>query len=417
MDHLKNKLNNSKKYDKYLLYLVILSFALLPLIPNKHKGIPVLLLVVITLYSVIFTKGIIKKANFKYALIFSSLFILYAISLLYTDDVRYGLKKIETGASFCLIPLCFSIIYSKFKNLFLDRSLFVNVFILSSSVYAASIIYYFNYLGFNYCRENLSHCLSYLDGMFVLSEHPIYGSMFVAIGIIFIINTYKNQKTLIKVLFFIGLIVNTYVLLLLVRKGVIIALACSFFAFLFNFKKIKKFNYKNAIILFVVLFVLAFNFKDAIKSRFSELGNTFSYEKIDETNSTSIRYAVYKCAVTVAQKNILFGQGIGDVSKSLVDCYKGKSEFLLLNKFNSHNQYLGILLSVGLLGLCIFIYILYLFFKIAIKNKDINYIQFLLFFSTLFLTENILERHSGLITFYFMAIYFYYYNLKKVETN
>lgn len=412
LDTRNNELNSYSKLEKALFYIAILSFSLFPLIPNKYKGYSVLFLLVSALTAIIFTKGLFKKINFKYAFIFSSIYFLYIISLIYSENIGYGLKKLETGASILIIPFCFSILYTRFKDLTKNgKSFFIYGFIIGASIYATSIIYYFNYLGFAYCRKNLSHCLSYLDGMFVLSEHPIYGSMFAAVGVIFIINNYGNQNVWVKSLFFIGLLVNLYVLLLLVRKGVILALVISFLAFLFNLKIVKHFNYKKALLLLAVLAILIFNFKDSIQSRFSELSKSLSYERIDENNSTSIRYSIYNCALNVISENVFFGQGIGDTSDALIECYKNKSTFLVTNKFNSHNQYFGILLSIGLFGFCFFLFILFVLYRRAINNKDVNYIQILMFFSVLFLTENILERQSGLILFYFIVNYLFYFNL------
>lgn len=416
LDTRNNELNRFSKVEKALFYIAILSFSIFPLIPNEYKGYSVLFLLVSAITTIIFTKGLLKKINFKYAFIFSSIYFLYIISLIYTENIGYGLKKLETSASICIIPFCFSILYARFNDISQNgKSFFIYGFIIGASLYATSIIYYFNYLGFAYCRKNLSHCLSYLDGMFVLSEHPIYGSMFAAIGVIFIINNYRNQNIGVKILFFIGLVMNLYVLLLLVRKGVILALIISFLAFLFNLKIVKHFNYKKTVLLLAVLTILIFNFKDSIQSRFSELSKSLSYEKIDENNSTSIRYSIYNCALNVASKNVFFGQGIGDTSDALIECYKNKSKFLVTNKFNSHNQYFGVFLSIGLFGFCFFLFILFVLFRKAINNKDVNYIQILMFFSVLFLTENILERQSGIILFYFIVNYLFYFNLYNIN--
>lgn len=394
--------------------ITLITFSLSPLIPNKIKGLPVVFLVLTAVLTLFIKETKLKeKINIKYTLLFSSLFILYILSLVYTENLKYGFRKLETTASLFLIPFSFAMIFKYIKISSKQIGLVKYAYILSSVIYAFSVLLYLNYLGFEYCLNNMSPCLSYLDGMFFLSEHPIYISMFIGLGIIFIINNFGHQNLFFKILLLIGLAINLYVLIFLTRKGVIIALAISFFAFFFKIKKLRRLNYIVIIVLLGLLFIFLFNFKDALVNRFSELGASITYEKIDENNSTSIRFAIYKCASLIIKENIYLGYGIGDVTDVLVSCYKKKAVILVENRYNSHNQYFGILLSVGIFGLIIFIMQLFVYLKSAFSNNDLLYLQILLFFMFLFLTENILDRQSGVILFSFLANYFYFVNYPK----
>jgi O-antigen ligase len=406
------------KIENLLLILVLVAFSLFPIIPNSIKGLPVVFFILITLLFLLFKKRVYKKNRYiKYAFLFSTLLLMYLVSLIYTSDLQYGLRKLETTLSFFMIPFCLALVYNRIKITDKMKLTFLYGYIFFAIIYAISILLYFNYLGFDYCRGNLSHCLSYLNGMFILSEHPIYASMFISLAIIFIVNGFRKQHIFTKIIFLLCLSIIVFTLFFLIRKGVIIALALSFISFLFFGKRPKKVNYLKIVVLLSVLFVLSLSFKDSIFKRFSELSKSSTYLLVDPDNSTSIRYSVYKCSLFLISQNPIFGVGLGDVSHELVECYKSKSPYLVSNRFNSHNQFFGIILSTGFLGLLIFIIQLVFYFKNAISYKDSLFLQSLIFFVFLMMTENILDRQSGVILFSFTMNYFFFNNISAKLEN
>ncbi|MDO6489763.1 MULTISPECIES: O-antigen ligase family protein [unclassified Cellulophaga] len=395
-----------------LFFLSIIAFSLFPLIPAKFKGAPVVILIGSSIFSIIHKKEKIK--GFKYALLFSSVFIIYLISLFYSDNLGIGFRKIETTLSLLLVPFALESVYLGLRPKEEIKRKFLNLFIISTTLYSASIILYFAHLGFFSGEKSLSYCLSYLNGMYYLSEHPIYVSMLIAVTIIFIFNVFLKQNYILRLLLLIGLVINIYVLFLLIRKGVIIALLFSFVCYLF-YKRTspRKVNYKVIIIGVILFLVVLFNLKSSIIKRFSELILPETYEVVNENNSTSIRYSIYKCSFSVINKKLLFGQGIGDTKDALIECYKGKAKILSKNKYNTHNQYLGVLLSIGFLGLVVFLLQLFFYLKKSLSENDTLFFQILIFFIILFFTENILERQTGVIFFSFLSNYFFYDNSNK----
>lgn len=406
-----NYLNNITGIEQKVFTFSIILFSLLSLIPNKVKGLPVMILILVA--TLFFFRKIKNKKYLRYGLIFSFLPVIYLISMAYTSNFSYGLKKLETTASLFLIPIALALIYERLKSSTNFKLMFIHVYIWSATVYALSILWYFNYLGLTYCLSNLSHCLSYVDGMFILSDHPIYVSMFLAIGLIFITNSIFKQSTYIKLLYFIFLIILAFVVFLLMRKGIIIALVVSFIGFFILNRKYKKANYVVLAVSFCVILILCFNFRGAIKKRFSELVKQDTYELLNENNSTSIRYSIYSCSTALIRQSPIFGYGIGDVTDQLVNCYKSKSEFLVEKRYNSHNQFIAVLLYVGFIGFILFIWQLYSYFKNAFLNRDTLYFQVLLFFVFVFLTENILDRQSGVIIFSFIVNFLFFNNLSS----
>jgi len=118
----------------------------------------------------------------------------------------------------------------------------------------------------------------------------------------------------------------------------------------------------------------------------------------DKNSSSGLRLQIYECSIQQIARSPLFGYGWGDIKTVLNDCFtENKSLVLLKNNYNSHNQYLSILLSTGLLGFMAFMY--YFFYIFRISNKRDSQLLFLLtlYFCLNMLTENILEREDGVI--------------------
>ncbi|MEN8185833.1 MAG: O-antigen ligase family protein, partial [Bacteroidota bacterium] len=141
---------------------------------------------------------------------------------------------------------------------------------------------------------------------------------------------------------------------------------------------------------------------------------TYSSEKIDKYNSSQIRIAIWKTSLENIKEAPIFGYGIGDVKSVLNESYKSNFPLLLEKNYNSHNQYFGIWLSTGIIGLLLFFYFLSFNYKLAIDSKDYLFLAILIFFSLNFLTENILERQTGAMLFFFLINLFGFYNYKKL---
>ena len=149
-----------------------------------------------------------------------------------------------------------------------------------------------------------------------------------------------------------------------------------------------------------------------LHDRFKEIFKKNTYTNV-ESNSTSIRVGIYQCSVSILKDNWLFGLGIGDVQEELNNCYLETSDILYKDKYNSHNQYLSIWLGTGILGIILLLNLLYANFRIAWIYYDKLYLFILLLYSAQFFTENLLERQSGVILFFFIISFFGFSTLQN----
>lgn len=383
--------------------LVLFLFGLFPILPSKLKGLPVFFLVLIAIYSFRIRKT--KKFDVKFFLLLSSLFIINIISLLNT--MSFPIKNIETSISLVLIPLIFSFMNISFSKKALLT--FIKPFIYSSTFLAISHLTYFFLLGlFNETSLKVNSFRKAVLEIPLLNDHPIYVSLFLSVALIFIINYGKKKEYFL----FLSSLIIIFDLFLISSKGVLIALLVAILINLCFFVKTLK---VKLISVSVVLgfFIISFFYFPTLERRFRELKIRSTYVKIDPNNSSSIRYGIYKCVFETIKEKPVFGYGFG--SSPQLECYQKKSEHLFLLKYNSHNQYLGYFLNAGFFGVITLLFFVVYLFRFSYRYKDYLFFSLILFFSIVMLTENILERQSGVILFTFIINLFFYFNLNKPQ--
>ncbi|WP_158211826.1 O-antigen ligase family protein [Polaribacter tangerinus] len=391
-------------------------FSFFPLLPFKIKGLPVF---VFACFAFFVFKKKEKKFDFIY-LINSLLFILYIGSLFYSENIQLGLSLLETTLSLIIIPLIFTL-YSGYKKtaktILREEFTFKYIYIISSFILSILIfIISFQYGNYISTKIELSKFLSRLNtGFFWINEHPIYLSIYLSLSLLIIVSIFKNSK--IKVLLLVIGLFQFFILLLLSRKGVIISFLISSILLFLITQKRKKTGLLFIMFFFLISSFFVFKFTPDTIKRFKEVFDIKSYNKVEKNSSTSVRYGVYNCALEKISESLMIGYGIGDVQNELQDCYKSKSKVLVSENLNSHNQYFGILLSVGVLGLIIFIIPLVINLKLFFIRKDYLAFSILLMFVMFMFFENILDRQSGVILFSFLFNFYTFknYSLKNNE--
>lgn len=131
------------------------------------------------------------------------------------------------------------------------------------------------------------------------------------------------------------------------------------------------------------------------------------------------RFVIWKCGLSQVVNHdhqLLFGDGFYATQQNLNYCYTNsiskekRLKYFLETRFNTHNQYLDFLLSKGLVGLCLFVLLL---FKLAsINRRNINQLNILLVVLLFSLVENFLHRQIGVYLFGFILVIL---ALKKTE--
>ena len=397
-----------------LLKYSFIFLALFPLIPNRIKGLPVILLLLFSIF--LFFNEKRKQFNWKLLLINSSIFLVYLFSLVHTSNISYAMKKLEISLSLLVFPLVFSLIW-RFKELldykFLLKTI-VFVFFHSVVVFTVIVFSYLTYVGgFSYLSEPsfIRHFTEYLP---FIGQHSIYASIYLGLGLLCFIYLLKLTK---KIIYQVALILEgSFILLLfisLASKGVLIASFVSIIVYCLSIINKKR----NQLVLLISIFGLLFfslNFSPSLSKRVSLFNTSLSLPSYEgELSSTQTRKEIYNCSFKLLKSNWIFGYGFGDVNDKLIKCYSHVSNYLVDGEFNAHNQYLSILLGCGVFGLLSIIFLLYFNFKVFTIEKHYFFLSVLLFYSIIMFVENILERQSGVILFSFFINLFSFFSYKK----
>ena len=118
-------------------------------------------------------------------------------------------------------------------------------------------------------------------------------------------------------------------------------------------------------------------------------------------------------AYEILKDNWLLGVGVENVQDKLNSCY-GKYTYQNFDDFknttyNSHNQYLDIILKYGIFGLVLF----FIFLLWGIKNNDFNYQIFIFLTLMSLISENIFDRQVGIVFFNLLNSLFFISMVKK----
>ena len=144
--------------------------------------------------------------------------------------------------------------------------------------------------------------------------------------------------------------------------------------------------------------------KTGLMARIYSIKYELNNNKDPNNHSLLERLEYWKCGLNILSKNYILGVGIGDVDDAFKSCYKKTNTLLLAeNQHRAHNMYLTIFISLGVLGILIFILFHAFLFKLMIKKKDILGLFFLVIILISFMIEDTLETQAG-ITFYSLFI-------------
>jgi len=365
-----------------------------------------------------------------------SFYLLYVIGLTYSTNLDFAGKDILLKVPFLLFPvLIFTANPSIWKPKMAQNLLFTftlgSLFALIASLTNS----------FLHCGETLS--IDYfLYGRASLFFHPSYASMYYCFSFIIILYFLINKqlhswKKIIAWLMF--LLFPMEIVLLNSRTGllafVIIMLFFAFYVFIFNWKKSLRFIAYMSVLLCVL--VTAFYLMPAGTNRlFASINNLFHKEAkalndaensgIDQKNKDAMfgrvdvaRTQVWESAVEVIQDHPVLGVGTGDIKEALMEKYI-KHDFPTPqeNNLNAHNQFLQVTVTLGFVGLAVFLALLASIFWISWKKRSILLLLFGLLCMINFWTESMFEKQIGVMFFaFFFALLCYVATNQLLKDN
>lgn len=334
------------------------------------------------------------------------LFIILAFSLLYSTDLSRGFKLLETRLGLILIP-GFILLIKPIS----DKSLkeILRYYVIAITV--VLIIAFLLEIWHNYKQNELEHIIPgfyiYHSLLRYLNMHAAYMSVQVALGIFILFELFPVEGSWKKrLLYFLWIALLLTFLILLTMKMVIIAFIITACVYLFLRLPLRQFLLSSMLIV-LIMTGLYFSLEDQF--RFRDRMNFVRHAKenamdADPENkngswrSINLRYALAINALEIIQDNPVIGVGIGDAKNERLKTYENNNfKFGVHEGFNEHNQYLNILVAVGIIGLIVFLLPLILPLILLNWNKNRLYIAFILLMTFSFLAENYLGRLNGVV--------------------
>lgn len=258
------------------------------------------------------------------------------------------------------------------------------------------------YYMFFYSTENLL----FLE----FTEHNSYldYSIFAAFSVFLCLYRFsKENNVFLRVGYFIFIIAMTANLFISHgRTGQIIFILSSLIMSMIFFKKnIKQLFYLLTSIILIIVLSYGFSntFNNRINSAINGANEVFSHANYK--SSLGMRLFLYKSLPELmSENNILFGSGIGDLRDILRQKYIQEfGPWKELNHINGqiHNTFIGILISLGIIGLSIFMYFLYSIFRLELPDNKLEFLKYAFILTIVFtcFSDNLLDQRWLLMLF------------------
>ncbi|MFD0834734.1 O-antigen ligase family protein [Mariniflexile aquimaris] len=372
-------------------------------------------MIIFVLFCTLFYKKLyFTKKTSILVLCIASPFLLELLFFWNNDSLIAGLKSAEKTVSLLLLPIC--IIGNK------DRINFQMV--LRTYVYVSVLLVLFLFIRFMVISPKFFDV--YLKGMELWEVGYEFANSFGMHGpalnmhlafitccsFWFVFEALKNKKAVFLNIFFVllsfffVLFVNTRLALLNVILGVVV---------IFIYDIMKRYNIQKVILLFITCAFISAGImyfyiqkNPYMKEKYAvvtlahidKIGDLDSLENPEAkvSNSLVTRLSIWKSALELSKKHLLFGVGSSNGKQVLFDYYeKTNQKFLFKYRYPVHNQYLDFTIKFGILGLLVsFLYMFTLGYLGFTTKNSIIIIFFLIFFLTNFV-DDFLIRFDGIV--------------------
>ncbi|MDR2410884.1 MAG: O-antigen ligase family protein [Bacteroidales bacterium] len=338
------------------------------------------------------------------------LYFLYLVGLLYSKNLEFGLSDLLLKLPLLIFPV---IIFTLNPDYWTKKKVetLLKLFVLGSlitliiSIVHSWIIY-----------RGTSSLYYFFYGQASIFHHPSYASMYYCFSFVISIYLFHTQGYSLweKVIAVIGMILFLVEIILLESRAGILTfgsvLIVYLFYLLFSQRKWLPYIFAGAI---CICAAFAGTYK-LLPEELNRIQPTITYIKDhyilgNNLRDTYVRFLIWDASVKVGVQNLPFGVGTGDIKDELMKQYQ-KENYLepYGNNLNAHCQYLQIFVTLGILGVILFILIVSACFWIGYKRRNILFILFGLIMGINFLVESILEKQAGVMFFVFFFVILYF---------
>lgn len=393
----------------YFLY----GIAFFPLLP---KGIESVLMGILFLLFLFDYKKTARRINIRHFVLLTTIPLLYILSALYSQNIEQSIQSVITVLP--MIIFSYVLASCKARNIKINIRVLFYIYILSlllNTLLTQLQIYFTN-------NKNLSDWEYRQIFESHTRVHGTYYSLWISFAVLvlflFFLELFKKKQF--KWLFPVSILIIYFIYIQMLLGARMPLFSVLLVLTLFGLFSIK--NKRSVLFIIITVFLVGSTsviFKPNFYNRILTLKD-YSLDmpegdyhiKQGAISNTQIRNGIYYCSFLIVKENFIFGVGIGDTQDALDSCYKNEipSNVYEVFQFNTHNQYLQTLISNGLIGL--FLMIVSYCCLIVIKKRSKLYLMFFILVALSMFTENILNRHDGVLFFGLFNTLLFYSNTK-----
>jgi O-antigen ligase len=424
---------NSKKEKLLDLFYILTPLSFFFSIRIFNSILPLFGAVVLT-YILIDPKQLRNK-NWKAILILIIPLIVVAYGFVldvFYSNLKQGWKSFETFIPLIFYPLLISISGTTDKRIKLSKlSFFVGcigavllcltIAFWKNWVYHERIVHNWNFVETTkFYEDNPIGIINwgfflYLEFASSINFHPTYLSVYFIVAIVFGVSLFKKSD-IYNVLITIGILLLIIGIFLLSSKMSLITFSIIFiliviYTLLRSLKRIQKITLSVLLVTITAVLLLFPASLYRIQSVISDLNSQKAPEK--DLSSTSLhRLYLWRTSIELFKEKPWLGYGLFGTKKALNE-YTNRHNSV---HFNTHNQYLMMMLTGGIFGLLVFLGGQFIFLFSSIRAADYIYTAFLLIILLALLTENLISRHAGVVLYsFFNALFFIHLHHRKNE--
>lgn len=385
------------KFNYYL--ILIVGFSLSLLVANLHN-IGIIILVAswgLTLF--------VPRLQFKWLKLFSplaSLFVIILAGILYSDNKNYGLFFIESFTILMILPVVLLGGENRLSRIKLLKV--ITAFIAGVLTLNLISLFFISYDLWD--PKNLQSNLIIANNV-IVKIHPAFLSMYISLCVFFLADQYfplsKLNRTKLGWVGFSLVVLIVFLIWLNSRAGILAFFVAALFFVGFKWKgKTRTLGYVGLISFLVLIVAIPFSYHRFVETPLMVLrGDTKGAMDDPSVYPLVTRLQIYKSDLELLKwPEIIYGYGTGDFRDVLQERFRANNyERPLAENMDSHSEYFAQLHRHGIIGLGLFLALLIIPFRHAIKYRSPLLGSFIILFAITALFENVFSAQKG-VTFF-----------------
>lgn len=393
------KMKVRSKVYRVVSYLVALSLPLF--IPNWH-GKLLILLGLVWIFSLT-RGGVVRifKGN-PHSIFVISLILVAVTGLLFSANTKSGLATLES-----LIPLLvLSIIIFSSATIINNKVIRYTLISFVAGVITLNLASLF-FISYDLWDPINLQSNIILANNAIVQIHPVFLSLYISFSIFFLIDQFfpldTSNRTKTGWVLFSLLILIVYLFWINSRTGMFTFFVGAIFYIFYKFRRRQRLVSLSFLVLIALLIVIIpFSQERFLKAPLRVLRGEASTVTSDRNTYTLVaRKQIFDCSIELLNgPEFFYGYGTGDFRDEIMKCYQEKGyTYAFQENLDSHNEYFAQLHRHGIIGLILFVMLLVIPFRHAIKFKSPLLAVFIILFAVTAFFENVFSAQKG-VTFF-----------------